>query len=129
MLLESSGQLLLFNACRNADIRQAPPADGDFGVVLVWSLVGSAAVWMLLGDLPGPGRYNLGGQAGIYGYCCVLGMTCKKAEHFMFMGADRKAALWRGAGVVCSGQRSSLVCGQQSGRPWGASSGRAAGHL
>ena len=43
----SSGQLLLFNTCKNALIRQVSFADEDFIVVLVWYLVGCAAVWML----------------------------------------------------------------------------------
>jgi hypothetical protein len=44
-----------------------------FGVVLGWSVVGSAAVWFVVSNLAGPGAHHPGGPPGIYDCCCLLG--------------------------------------------------------
>lgn len=44
-----------------------------FGVVLGWSVVGSAAVWFVVSNLAGPGAHHQGGPPGIYDCCCLLG--------------------------------------------------------
>ena len=44
-----------------------------FGVVLGWSVVGSAAVWFVVSNLAGQGAHHPGGPPGIYDCCCLLG--------------------------------------------------------
>lgn len=48
-----------------------------FGVILGWSVVGSAAVWFVVSNLAGPGGGHMGGHErgtpGIYDCCCLLG--------------------------------------------------------
>ena len=44
-----------------------------FGVVLGWSVVGSAAVWFVVSNLAGQAAHHPGGPPGIYDCCCLLG--------------------------------------------------------
>ncbi|KAK9919010.1 hypothetical protein WJX75_008673 [Coccomyxa subellipsoidea] len=47
-----------------------------FGVILGWSVVGSAAVWFVVSNLAGQGGHASGhelGPPGIYDCCCLLG--------------------------------------------------------
>ena len=43
-----------------------------FGVILGWSVVGSAAVWFVVSNMAGPGGPGHAAP-GIYDCCCLLG--------------------------------------------------------
>ncbi|CAK0785761.1 hypothetical protein CVIRNUC_008972 [Coccomyxa viridis] len=78
-----------------------------FGVVLGWSVVGSAAVWFVVSNLAGPGAHHQGGPPGIYDCCCLLGycmlpmlahalLSILVPKGALTVGSAALAVLWSG---------------------------------